>query len=518
MDINGDGDVVAIDQTEEVLLRCGGRWSKLSTVPAPLRDVDFVRFRTNGDLWAGSEKGLFLYKHRSLRWEYKRNDFPNRNRIHEIIQSIDGSLWLATADGLEIHYPNGKVKIITHIGGKPLYEITGIAEDPHGHIWISSGSAFDGTYRWDGDRWEYYRVDENIKWLKFHKIRKDRHGKLWFLGLSKNTGIDGTDAPGAYECVNDAFTRWSTKDGLVSGRVYSFGESSDGALWFGTNSALSKWKNGNWRHWYLRADIPFVRIFTLAIDNDDNVWFSDNHNGLGSIDKKGNLKIITTSDGLLNNNIWDLAVDSGGRLWMTTEGGVSSLEQGKWKNFDAKSGLLTNDLWPILPVGDSVYVGTKGKGLAILDLRRSLSPTPKIFYNKPVIEENKAFIRIFPFEYGGDLQPSSISVRYSVNNASWSNWDTKHDIVLTNLEPDDYSVNIQAQNLFGEFNPEGTIVNFTISHPFYRQPIFFLPIGSLFLIMILILVEYISHKKNTIERFKSVKLNFAIWLNQLLKE
>jgi hypothetical protein len=25
MDINGDGDVVAIDQTEEVLLRCGGR-------------------------------------------------------------------------------------------------------------------------------------------------------------------------------------------------------------------------------------------------------------------------------------------------------------------------------------------------------------------------------------------------------------------------------------------------------------------------------------------------------------
>ena len=508
MDINNEGNIVAVEKSGEISLRRGGKWSRLQSIPVPMRNVEFLKFRTNGDLWVGTKKGLFLFKQYRTQWEHKSNRLPNRNRIHEIVRSVDGSLWLGTADGVEIHKPDGEVKFITHINNRPLNEVTGVAEDQKGNIWISSGSGFDGTYRWNGIAWTYFRVDPALEWLKFHKIRKDREGRLWFLGLSKDFESNVANQPGAFAYENGLFTRWCAKDGLTGGRIYSFAEGEGKSLWFGTERGISRWRNGNWRHWRKSIDIPSDAVFTLATDHEGKVWFSDRISGLYSIDRNDKIEKYSTEEGLLDNRVWDLAVDIRGKLWISTEGGLCCLDQGRWKKFDAKSGLLMTDLWPVLPLGDSVFVGTRGKGLSILNLRRCYQPPPKIYFSNSVVEGNKVFIRVLPFEFWGEIEPHEILTRYSLNNNAWSGWSTVHDVTINDLEPGNYSFAVQGQNLYGEYDATGTRDVFTISPPLFKRPVFIFFIGGIALILIVTGVEYALRRKKTNRELRESESKF----------
>jgi PAS domain S-box-containing protein len=494
MDINSYGDVIAVEKTGDILLRKKNNWSRLLIIPNKMRDVEKVKFRDNGDLWVGTKRGLFLFRQYSMYWEQKQNRLNSKNRVHDIIRSIDGTLWLATADGVEKHFLDGSSEIITHINNKPLYEVTAISEDKQGRIWIGSGSGFDGTYCWDGSVWKYEPIDANIKWLKIHRIKKDRKGNLWFLGLSQSTNRPYDHGPGAFRFDGKKFIRWSVSDGLVSGRVYAFCEDDVGRYWFGTQNGLSSYHNGSWKHWMCPKDIPFSKIFTMSIDKNNSVWFSDRTTGLGCLDTTGAIKYYKIEDGLPNNNIWETKVDSKGRLWVTSESGLGCYDSGRWKIYDIRTGLLTNDLWPIYIEGDSIFVGTQGKGLAILNLRRCHQPTPKIFIDQPLIEDNQAFIKINPFSFWGEIEPREILIRYSLDTLSWSSWNYQREFKFKDVNPGIHSIKIQAQNLFGEYDPQPTFASFIIQRPFILRPIFLIPVSVLSLASIILIVLVVTRR------------------------
>jgi PAS domain S-box-containing protein len=496
MDISLCRDIIAVEKTGSIMLRTKGKWSIMTVLPNQMRDVVMVRFRRNGDLWVGTKRGLFLFKQHLFYWEHKQNKNSIRNRVHEIIRSVDGTIWLATADGLEKYFSDRSSEMITHIHNKPLYEVTGIAEDNQGKIWIGSGSGFDGTYCWDGVLWKHERIDKNLSSLKIHRIKKDRRGNLWFLALSQSGVLYDSTGPGAYEFDGKKFTNWSIANGLKSGRVYTFSEDLGGGYWFGTQRGLSRYFSGTWKHWLMPNDIPFGKVFTMAVGLDNRVWFSDRTSGLGCIETTGVVQYYTQDDGLPNNNVWDIGIDSRNRIWVSTEGGLGCLEYGKWKVFDVRSGLLTNDLWPIYLEGDSVYVGTKGKGLAILNLRRCHRPTPKIFIDKPVIEDRQAFVKIKPFAYWGEIVPQDVLIRYSLNGNDWTRWSTQHELRFSDLPIGEYKLTVQAQNLFGEYDALAASIIFAIPQPLMFRPIFFLPIGGFAIIVVVLAISIIIRRKN----------------------
>ncbi|MBF8296161.1 MAG: hypothetical protein HW389_2706, partial [Bacteroidetes bacterium] len=200
----------------------------------------------------GTEGGVYLLQTNSRRWAYWRHAFGDpRNGVHEITRTADGSVWLGTFNGLEIHRPNGRIQYIENILGTTLGTITGIIEDRDHNVWISSGSAFSGAFRWNGRMWHHFGYAAGLTADRVHKIRRDRSGDLWFLGLSAI--YDAPYQPGAFQYKNGKFIQWRAKDsgreGLISGRVYAFAEGLDHSLWFGTYGGLSRWKEGEWRHW-----------------------------------------------------------------------------------------------------------------------------------------------------------------------------------------------------------------------------------------------------------------------------
>lgn len=250
MDISDGDEAIAVYPSDEVRIRRNGTWIPTSFNHSQIRDITTVAYRGNSDLWVGTQHGLFLYRRSSSRWTYWNHPPPDlRNSVNEILRSPKGEIWIGTSDGLEIHRTSGRVDQVSTINGVPLYIVTGLAEDADGNIWVSSGASFFGAFRWNGTRWDHYAVSDDSGGTRFHKIRIDRRGRLWFLGIGKLFPPLDDRQPGAFLLENGSFRPWGEQEGLLNGRVYAFGDGTDGTLWFGTFAGLSRWKHGVWTHW-----------------------------------------------------------------------------------------------------------------------------------------------------------------------------------------------------------------------------------------------------------------------------
>ncbi len=502
LDVGPNDEAVVTYESGDVKIRDKGVWSPLRLENSDVYNIRFVKFRSNGDLWIGGENGLFLYKRSSSRWRFMKHDSPDlRNYANELLRARDGSLWVATSDGIEIHRTDNSIQYVTQIDGKPLYVVTGLEQAPDGTIWATSGSSFTGAYRWDGSRWTHVEIGEGKGGIFIHKVRKDHEGRIWFLGMGSNFLSEKLNEPGAFLLTAHGFVRWGEEEGLLNGRVYSFAEGRDGALWFGTGEGMSRWtphkrtpgdpdvRQGTWRHWTMKEGLRSRRIFTIAIDSAGRPWFGDPATigvGIGYIDPQDTVHYITVADGLVNDYIWDLNADEAGTLWVATGNGLCSYRDDNWSTFDRESGLRNPALWPVLPFGSQVYVGTRGGGVAILDVHESNTPPPRIELDAPTLEGHNVILHWRAFAYWGELDPPEIITRSRISGREWSAWSSSKGLTLVDLEPGTYSYQVQARGLFGNYLKEGVVGTFSVPQPLFLRPAFLIPTGILLLAVVVL--------------------------------
>lgn len=500
-DIDENDNVVAVARAGEIFVRHDGLWNMLPFLPENASNITKVLFRQNGDLCLGGDDGVYIWRHSSHKWQsLPLSSFELQNCINEIFKTRNGDVWIGSANGIEIQHPDGTHQDMAYIGKERLLNITGLQEDANGNMWISSGSSFDGAYKWNGKTWENYPVTRSAGGMYIHKIRKDRDGRLWFLGLGHYPGTSDDDEAGAYCLQGDTFSRWSLAEGLLSGRVYAFDESEDSSLWFGTHKGISRYRSGVWKHWTTANGLRQDHVFCLAVDHDGSVWFGHmTTNGLGRIDRNDSLQYFGIEDGLPDNRIYDIKVDSAGVVWITTRGGLCCYDRGRWSIFDEKSGLVSNALWPVLPTREGIYVGTTGKGAAILHREAGDDHYPYIIIDKPIVENQNAFVRWNAFAYNGEVAPENSLTRYRVNGGIWSAWNTVHEVSIHSSPPGSYVIEVQAKGLYGQFNPKPERDSYTILPPLYLRPIIYFPAGgaiaALAYLLVMFQVRRIKHRK-----------------------
>ena len=518
MDIGPEREVVAVYRSGDVRVRSADRWWAVSPVPPQMTNAMAVRYRANGDLWVGTQRGLFLLHRSADRWTYWKVDSPDgRNEISEFLRTRDGSTWVATGNGVGVRNENGEFTWTQRVLGTELGLVTGLAEDENGYVWISSGSAFEGAFRFDGERWRHYGPDQGLDAPHVYRIRKDSKGRLWFLGIAAIQGRAPRREPGAYVYDGRTFARWSTEEGLLAGRVYDFAEAGDGALWFATMAGLSRWNNSEWTHWTMADGLQAGRIFTIAIDRDDRLWFGDQQNGLGFLDN-GVPRYLTTADGLINDEVQDLKVDAGGALWVATRGGLACYHDGSWLSFDTSTGLSNPNLWPILPDERQIYVGTTGGGVNILSLGETNRSPPLVVIEEPVVEERAALLRWRAYSYGGMQSPREIETRYRVDNENWSAWTTRHETTLANMAPGDYIVEVQAKGLFGTYESTTVAAAVVIPPPLYGRWGFVVPVSALTLAVVVLLGTIIARRHRHVLALRRSEQNYRRELEQRVDE
>ncbi|MHC5064465.1 MAG: ligand-binding sensor domain-containing protein, partial [Planctomycetota bacterium] len=125
----------------------GEQWTELQKVPLQIANARFLKIQSNGDLWAGGDEGLHLFRY-VPRWHRLRFEGPEgANQINDLLMTGAGDLWVATSAGVYIKRADGEVERVQSILGQPLQTITGLCEDAEGGIWVSSGLEFSGAYR-----------------------------------------------------------------------------------------------------------------------------------------------------------------------------------------------------------------------------------------------------------------------------------------------------------------------------------------------------------------------------------
>jgi PAS domain S-box-containing protein len=237
------------------------------------------------------------------------------------------------------------------------------------------------------------------------------------------------------------------------------------------------------------------RVWTICVDRSNKVWFSERSRGVGTVDERDGLVFYTTKDGLAGNEVWEIAPDPDGSLWISSVGGISHFQNGIWSTFNKRTGLANTFLWPIARKDSVLYAGTIGNGLAILDLGESALPPPRIYLDIPVITGETAYYRWHAFPFRCQEPAEEVQVRYRVDNQEWSAWSNSREHAFANLSPGNHAFEIQSKSMFGTVSHQPVIASFSVPSPFYELPVFFIPIGALSLFVIALSLNQVRRRR-----------------------
>ncbi|SHM91503.1 sensor histidine kinase [Flavobacterium saccharophilum] len=139
--------------------------------------------------------------------------------------------------------------------------------------------------------------------------------------------------------------------------------------------------------------LPNNAVRSLFLDSKSILWIGT-ENGISRMEN-GTFTTIDESNGLGHNSCWDINEDADGNMWFASYGGgVSKFDGKKFTVFTIKDGLLANKTRKVFPFKNKVYVGTE-QGVSIIDIKTNKLVTPK------VPEHKEDFISLAFVEYDG---------------------------------------------------------------------------------------------------------------------
>lgn len=284
--------------TNEDLLCYQPEKNKLNSIKLPYLlpgasyDIDLI-FDRKGLLWFGTERGLLAFDRVQGRFHHYKMDAGDSltlpdNQIHAVFEDSDGELWVGTEKGLNKYdrLMDRFMRFAKLSEPGEEFEISSIAEDMDGRIWLGGKNGL-----------AYFRK---------------RNGKLSLVPELKLVNSDGQ-----------------------LGSIRSLSCDSTNILWLGSVNGLYK-VDLKPRKFELYDDsgysfkrLSHTDITAVLKNNSVQLWVGYNNHGLDKIDvKTGELTNLNTANGLRNNKIRSLYLDSEKRMWIGTRKGIDLIYPG----------------------------------------------------------------------------------------------------------------------------------------------------------------------------------------------
>ena len=360
-----------------------------------------------GNIWIGTVGGLLQYDGSKFHIFRETDGLPSNN-INDILVDNNG-VWICTVKGL-VNYNNAGFKVITTLDEKSdgltgLYGTTSISKSRDGIYFIGS----EGVRMYDPNSLRIITVYEGMpipnNWTNgIHDLKLDKDGYLWaasgWNGIYKLSGeiilenfnTDNSKIP-ANKTGNIAFAKdgsmWCTHadSGLsryINGEFEVMTEKlkippntdirdiafdKQGTLWLGTDRGLATFKNDSLTT-YDEKDGLIMPIGNCDVNIGINgeIIYSTYGSGISIYDGQ-TFKNYDESNGLVDNRIWDLTVDSENNIWMATDGsGVQMFDGTSFVHHSVNDGVTAGETYTIyVDDFDNVWVGTFGGGVCYYD-------------------------------------------------------------------------------------------------------------------------------------------------------
>ncbi|HXT13608.1 MAG TPA: two-component regulator propeller domain-containing protein [Candidatus Angelobacter sp.] len=194
--------------------------------------------------------------------------------------------------------------------GLPGNTVQAIAQTADGYLWIGTQH---GLARFDGVQFTAFNTN-NTPQLKNSSITAlwaDRTGVLWI----------GTDGGGLVRLMNGVFSRFGKTNGLAGENVRVISEGTNGSLWIGTTTGLSRYEGGQF-HTYTQAQgLSSDVVRNICEDRGGNLWIATGK-GLNRLRPGGTMDSFTMPNGLPNDSVRGICQDKGGRIWIGSNNGL----------------------------------------------------------------------------------------------------------------------------------------------------------------------------------------------------
>ena len=269
-----------------------------------------------------------------------------------------GNKWFATASGVAVFDNTNWTVYDTSDGLIDMYA-NAIAVDKNNNVWVGTAS---GVSRFDGSSWTSFTTADGLIDNNITAIAGDIDGSVWFATLY-----------GASKLSGSVWTDFTTSDGLPSNEILCLTIDSLGNKWFGTMMfGLAKYDNSSVTVINAADKLIDTNVFAVAVDDELNTWAGTWY-GASLFDYSNNwMADYDTAQGLFNNYIRDIDIDSKGNVWFALfadynqEGGISKFDGSSWQSFTMTDGLVDKQVIRMaLDSYDNLWIAT-GMGVSKL--------------------------------------------------------------------------------------------------------------------------------------------------------
>ena len=464
-----------------------------------------------GILWFGTYGGgLSKYNRTTDQFAlYQHNpDLPNSlsdNMIWSIYQDRSGILWIGTFNGglNRLDRESGTFTVYRHDPDDPTSlgsdDVRAVLEDREGTLWVGTQGGGLGQFDPGTETFSHYRHDpddpHSLSEDRVTVMYQDRAGNLW-IG-TRAGGLNRLDR------ATETFTRYQhdpdDASSLSDDRVWAIYEDRSGVLWVGTLGGINLLDvaTGRFTHYVHDPDDPQSlsndQAFSFYEDPTGAVWIGTWGSGLDRFDRATQtFTCYTEKDGLPDNVIYGIEVDSQGFLWMSTNQGLSKFDPRAetFQNYDVRNGLQNNEFnvgahftsesgemffggiqgfngfYPEQVMGNphvpSIVVTAFSKFNQVV--RRDLSPNEHIQLS---YRDNFISFEFAALDY---TAPDKNQYAYMLEgqDQDWVYAGTRRHVDYTNLKGGDYVFRVKGSNNDGVWNEEGVAIYLSVTPPIWE--------------------------------------------------
>ncbi len=331
-------------------------------------------------------------------------------------------------------------------------------------------------------------------------IKKDRRGNVW-LGTN-GQGID------CYDTKTKSFLHFNNNEQgrkriMLNGYIRSIDEDIDGNIWIGSSgsgiavynpqSGYSKIFNKS------NSKLPSDIISSIYATKSGEIWIGTSGGGLTYYDiEKNSFETYSEELGLANGVIYKILQDDSGKIWLTTNSGISSFDKKtkKFKNYSYYNGIQRSPFvlgaGLKLPDGRLFFGGTEGfnyfdpsqlnsnrnvPSMVFTELKianQSVTPSdngPIKDHISTATEINLDYKQNFSITFTAlnYTSPQENRYFYKLENfdKEWNNVGTVNTAVYTNLDPGEYIFKVKSSSDAGEWNTPVTSIKVKVNPPFW---------------------------------------------------
>jgi len=384
-------------------------FSAWSTASNPPLSSDFVHclLVDNGLIWVGTESGGIarLVPRQLLLQNYVHSSLPNSispNPVNAMYVEPDGTLWAGTVEGGLNRKAKGQTSF-THFTttNSPLSHnsVSALTPDDQGRLWI-------GT--WGGG---LNVVDMASQTVRRMTLPEEQARQTNFIGALafdiRNQGlwIGSNDGVFFYNFKIQQLEEPFEGNRLIRGCIGSVID-HDGVLWMGCMQGvcaidLTSRQQGRFKYRNLkyRLDNPDSRIFekitSFSLSKDSSLWLGSNGYGLyhRTVDKNGmeHFESLTQEDGLVNNAVKGLAEDRNGRLWITTQNGLSVYDPKlkTFTNYSQHDGLPSSKFYwnsAVIAPSGILYLGNEAGLTEIMGENSNANSQGHLMFSRLIVD------------------------------------------------------------------------------------------------------------------------------------